>query len=89
MTTIHRYIDDPPQFLIWDIDEVVIFSSFLGLGMMTGTLSTLFLVGFALSFVLKKVKQKGSDGMFMHILYWMGFFPMKGCPPSYIRKYIE
>lgn len=89
MTRIHRYIDDPPQFLFWDIDEVAVFSAFLGIGMLTNTLTTLFIIGFGLSFVLKKTKQKSSDGMFLHVLYWIGFFPIKGCPPSYIRKYIE
>lgn len=89
MTKIHRYIDDPPQFLIWDIDEVVIFAAFIGIGMMAGVLTIMIVIGIILSFLLKKIKQKASDGMLLHILYWYGIQPIKGCPPTYNREFIE
>lgn len=89
MTRIARYIDDPISFFFWDIDEVVVFSTFMVMGFLTDTLTYLIIIGIVLSFVLSRVKQSRSEGFFMHVLYWMGFFRLRGCPPSYIREFVE
>lgn len=89
MTRIVRYIDDPISFFFWDIDEVVVFSTFMVMGFLTDTLSYLILVGIIFSICLSKIKQSRAEGFFMHILYWNGFYRMRGCPPSYIREFIE
>jgi len=89
MTKIHRYIDDPVSFFFWDIDEVVVFSTFIVMGLMTDTLTYLIVVGMLLSFILSRVKQARAEGFFMHILYWYGIFPLRGCSPSYIRQFSE
>lgn len=89
MTRILRYIDDPVSFFFWDIDEIVVFATFMVVGMLTDTLSYLLIVGIGLTFVLSKAKQSRSEGFFMHVLYWNGLYKLKGCPPSYIRKFME
>lgn len=89
MTRIVRYIDDPVSFFFWDLDEVIVFSTFMVMGFLTDTLTYLIIIGIILSFGLSKLKQSRSEGFFMHILYWFGFYRLKGCPPSYIREFVE
>lgn len=89
MTRIVRYIDDPVSFFFWDIDEVVVFSTFMVMGFLTDTLTYLILVGIIFSFCLSRFKQSRAEGFFMHVLYWFGFYRLRGCPPSHIREFIE
>ena len=89
MTKLHRYIDDPISFFFWDVDEIAVFATFMIMGLLTNTLTVFLLFGLALSFVLSKVKQSRAEGFFMHILYWHGIYPLKECPPSYIRECSE
>jgi len=89
MTRIVRYLDDPVSFFFWDLDEVVVFSTFMVAGILTDTLTYLLLLGVGLSFALSRVKQSRAEGFFLHILYWLGFFRLKGCPPSYVREFVE
>jgi len=89
MTHIARYIDDPPQIFFWQIDEFIVFASCFGLGLMAGSPTTLIAIGVTLSYFLGRIKAGQADGFFQHILYWHAGLSLKGCPPSYIRSYIE
>jgi conjugal transfer pilus assembly protein TraL len=89
MTRIHRYIDDPVSFFFWDVDEVAVFATFMLVGLLTDSLTFLIVLGVILSFILSRVKQSRAEGFFMHILYWYGIFPLKGCPRSYVRDFAE
>lgn len=89
MTKIPRYLDDPPSLFWWDVDEIIIVSIFFAIGIATNTLTYLLSLGFLVGYILRKVKQQQSDGFFLHSLYWLGVFPIKKCPPSYIKTYIE
>jgi len=40
MTHIARYIDDPPQIFLWDIDDIILFSVFFGAEILTGLIWT-------------------------------------------------
>jgi len=89
MTTISRYIDDPPSFLFWEIDEIIVFSFFLGIGILLDILSFVILIAVAITMILKKVKRTKSEGFFMHALYWYVGVPLRGCPPSWMRLFFE
>lgn len=89
MTTIARYIDDPATIFFWEIDEIVVFALFFGLGMFFDILTIMILVGVAMSLALSKVKSQKAEGFLLHALYWAGVFRLRGCPPSYIREFIE
>jgi conjugal transfer pilus assembly protein TraL len=89
MTKIPRYIDDPPSFLFWEIDEVIVISLFVCVGILARILTIMLILGYFVSKILKKVKQTKSEGFFLHVLYWHGFLTLKGCPPSYKRRFIE
>jgi len=89
MTRIARYIDDPVSFFFWDMDEVMVFSTFMVFGILTDTLTYEIIVGVLFAFILSRVKQSRAEGFFMHILYWYGLCRLRGCPPSYIREFVE
>ncbi|MCK9196854.1 MAG: type IV conjugative transfer system protein TraL [Syntrophales bacterium] len=89
MTNIARYIDDPPQIFFWQVDEFIVFGSCFALGTMAGSPTIMIALGCTLAYLLSRVKAGRADGFFMHILYWSAGLPLKGCPPSYIRTYIE
>lgn len=89
MTRIARYIDDPVSFFFWDIDEVMVFSTFMVFGILTDTLTYQIIIGVLLAFILSKVKQSRAEGFFMHALYWYGLYRLRGSPPSHIREFVE
>ena len=88
MTEINRYIDDPITFQFWEIDEAIAISSCLFIGILTHTLVTMIIVGAGISYILKKIKKRSSEGVLLHFLYWHGFFKLKNCPASYIRELV-
>lgn len=89
MTQIARYIDDPPQIFFWEIDEFVVFGACFSLGIMSNAPTVMIILGCVLAYLLQRVKAGRSDGFFLHVLYWHVGMPLKGCPPSYIRSYVE
>jgi len=88
VTEIQRYIDDPMTFLFWEIDEAIAISACLFVGIMTHMLLTMIGVGAVLSYILKKIKKKSSEGVMLHFLYWHGFFRLRNCPPSVVREIV-
>jgi conjugal transfer pilus assembly protein TraL len=89
MTRIARYIDDPPSFFLWEIDEVVVFALFIGIGIFLHSLLVFMAIGTASAYLLGKVKQTRAEGFFLHMLYWHGILPLRGCAPSYFRTLVE
>ena len=55
-TRIPRYIDDPPQIFWWEIDEVAVFSGAFVVGALGGQVLGGLLGGFALSWLLERLK---------------------------------
>lgn len=92
MTPITRYIDDPAQFLFWDLDEVMVISTLFGIGLMIDT-PTLFIgMGVAMTWALKRVKRSRSEGYFLHFAYWAGVLKFRKnprVPESWKRQFIE
>lgn len=89
MTEIQRYLDDPPTLFFWEIDEVIVMATFIFMGILVGALLSLGLAGVACAQILRRIKKKSSEGVFLHFLYWHGFLNLKGCPKSYMRKFVE
>jgi conjugal transfer pilus assembly protein TraL len=89
MTHIARYIDDPPEIFFWQVDEFIVFGSCFALGIMANTLAIMTTLGVVMAWLLSRVKAGRSDGFFMHVLYWHAGVPLKECPPSHIRSFIE
>lgn len=89
MAKFYRYIDDPPQIFFWDVDDVVLFSVFMGIGIVFNILFFMVLLGGGIVYGLGKVKEKKAEGFLLHAAYWYGIKPMKNTPPSYIKEFIE
>lgn len=89
MTRFCKYIDDQPSLFFWDLDEVVIFSSFFVIGLLIDRLLLLLILSLVVRHFLVKLKNSKSTGYLFHLLYWWGIITFKKCPPGYIRKYQE
>lgn len=89
MAHIPRHIDDPPSMFLIEVDELVLFSLFLGLGILIGAAVTLSAVGCFSAYILSKVKHTKAEGFFEHFLYWHGILFIKKTPASYMREFIE
>jgi conjugal transfer pilus assembly protein TraL len=86
-TRIPRYIDDPPQFLLWDIDEFFIVIGLFCLGILMGHPGKLGLLGLVVGRLLRKYRSGKADGFVWHCLYWVGLVP--GNPPGHVREMHE
>jgi type IV conjugative transfer system protein TraL len=89
MTKIESHVNDPTTIFFWEIDEVIVIASCTFLGIMIGKMFSLLLLGFFLSYILKRIKRKSAEGVMMHFLYWHGFLKLRGCPPSYMREFVS
>jgi type IV conjugative transfer system protein TraL len=63
MTNIARYIDDPPQIFLWDIDDIILFSVISGAGILTGLITTCGIVGCGMVYILTKAKKDEVRGV--------------------------
>jgi len=84
-----RGLDDPHQVLLWSVDELVPFLTFLVIGVMMQQVLFFGIVGFALSRILRRYKDQRPDGFLLHIIYWFGFMPERGrvVPNPFRRKW--
>lgn len=86
-TRIPRYIDDPPQFLLWDLDEFIIVMGLFCLGILMGHPGKLGFSGLVIGRLIRKYRSGKAPGYFGHCLYRIGFLP--GNPPGHIREMHE
>ena len=94
---IPRRLDDPPMFLLWEMDEAIAFvMPVLGALALSSSLLMVFvgaLLGFLAMQAVARIKANGGKQLFFQSLYW--YLPpdtvtkkMKRIPPSAIREYI-
>ena len=67
-----RHIDDPAQYLFWEIDEVTIVVVCCGCGIAVEALITMFVVGLIAAYWLRRNKVTQLPGLTVHIAYWIG-----------------
>lgn len=84
---IPRHIDDPPQFLWWELDELMIVVGGFGLGIFLNYPSIGGLMGIVLARLAGKQKSGRADGYLWHALYSVGV--VAGRPPGHIREMVE
>lgn len=91
MVTIPRYLDNPPQILWFEIDELLFLLIALVVGILTRTLTTCLLIGAASVWVISKLKGGQSDGVVLHWWWWHGIpgFALRWGPRSDIRELLE
>ncbi len=84
---IPRYIDDLPQLLWWEVDEVALFAGIFGLGIIMGITGKGLLVAIACTYLLQKLKAGKGSEFIMHWGYWQGIIPLK--PESWREEFYE
>lgn len=84
---IPRYIDDPPQFLWWEVDELVVVVTGFGLGIFLSYPTMGGLAGILLARLARAQKAGNADGYVWHFLYWLGL--LNGRPAGHIREMFE
>jgi len=89
MTQIQRNIDDPMKFFFWEIDELILISSTIFIGIMLSMIITFGTIGVVGSYILRKIKKNNSEGIVIHFLYWHGFLKLSHCPRSDAKELIE
>lgn len=67
---IPQYVDDPPNILFWQIDEVAPIGIGLVVGMMLNQAGLCTLGGFVLTKLYRKFRDSRPEGHLVHMLYW-------------------
>lgn len=82
-------IDDAPQVLLWNVNEMAPIILGLVLGMITGNAAIFTGIGLLATQIYRRVSASKPDGFMIHMLYWMGL-PLRGSrtiPNSFIRLF--
>ncbi len=73
---IPRYVDSQPQFLWFELDEVLMITCLISLGIIMGLLRwALVALPFAISGI-RRMKRSSMDGVAMHFIYSLGVIPL-------------
>lgn len=70
--SIPRYIDDQPQLLFWEVDEVAILSACVALGILFNLLPALVALGLGVIITFRRFKHHHMNGVLHHMCYWWG-----------------
>lgn len=73
-----RTIDDPPVFLVWRADDLMVPAVMLIVGLFVDRMILFFVIGVALSFVYRKFREGRPEQFVLHSLYWSGLWPNRG-----------
>jgi len=85
-----KYIDEPPQILMWRIDDLVPVIVLMVIGILANHLLPFLLVGFVGIRFYRRFRESKPDGYFLHALYWYGVFSLRGyaVPNVFARVFI-
>lgn len=90
-TFVPRHLDDLPQFLWWEADEMAILFLCFIFGLIAGYLTTAIIIGVVCAYIVGKSKQGKATGYVVHWAYWLGVpnFQLKYSPPGTVRELVE
>lgn len=71
-----RHVDDQPQYLFWEMDEVVLVIAFCCIGVLVEALISMGLLGLVAARLLRRNKLTQLPGLTTHIAYWIGLVSM-------------
>lgn len=83
---IPKHINAVPQFLWWEVDDMMIFMFAVIIAMFDGQLLITVGLGLVGSYIHAKSKDNFVKGYFGHVLYYLGFRDIKGMPNSNIKE---
>ena len=88
---ISHSIDEPPKLFFWSIDEAMPFFVALAVGIITGRLLPMIILGVVVSRVSGGFLARASEKYFMHLCYWKFGVTFGGgtfVPESFDREFI-
>jgi len=86
---IPRYVDSQHQFFFWELDEVVIIVSIIGLGMALDYLFSSMIPAFLVGWIFSRYKNGNLEGALVHMAYWFGLVGLnKHFPNGQTRRLI-
>ncbi len=85
-----RHVDDPPNLLLWRLDDLVPFFLMLVIGILINQAPLFILLGFLAARGYGRFRESRADGFALHALYWSGLMPLRHrtTPNPYIRRYL-
>ena len=86
---IPRYIDDPEQLFLWEMDEAGLVAVIFCLGMLAHHLILAIPLCLLAGYLYGKFKKGKPRGFLLHFLYFHGIIELKKLPPSYIKEFLE
>lgn len=84
------HIDEPKQYLLWSVDEIVPIGSMMFVGVVVKQLLVCLVIGLLLSRLYRRYKDSRPDGYLLHMLYWTGLLPenVRSFPSPFRRFFI-
>jgi len=73
-----KFIDAPMQMAFWEIDEVAPMIMMMALGILTGTLTWMFLFMYASTKAYQRYKTTARRGAMVHLLFYYGLYSPGG-----------
>lgn len=87
---IPRYIDDPMQVLLWELDDVLPFLAMFGLGLLLHKLLPMAVIGYFASRYVMKMKAANLRGLLEHTGFWFGLISLnKRDANGLVREFVE
>ncbi len=89
-TKIPRRLDDPLKFLLWDADVVGILFFAMGIGIITGFVVSMLIIGIGLTYGWSKFKSGKHKWFMLHGIYWILGMDLgaKRTPKSHVREFL-
>lgn len=77
---IPQYVDDPPQFLLWQIDQIGPLMIAAVVGVLADMLFLSLFLGVLASWAYSRLAESNPEGYAYHVLYAWGFTRIPGMP---------
>lgn len=83
-------IDDPPQFLLWSVDELIPVVLGLTIGFAINQVGICLVASLFSVKYYRRFRDSRPDGFMLHALYWTGVYPTnaKSMPNPYVRRFL-
>ncbi len=81
-----RYLHARPQLLNWELDELMFFIPFVGIGIMVGKMPLFSVIGYVVMKIYIRLKNSKQDGYVIHFFYKLGLYNLKDKFPEYWIK---
>ncbi len=89
LKTVHKYLDAKPQFLWWEMDDLMILCGPIILGIIVGKVFYALIFSLIVGKIYGTMKSTHQEGFMRHFLYHHGMLKFKNCPDSWMKEFTE